>query len=205
MMRRLRQPRLAEIIAERYRAEILGGRLAVGTRLPRQDELALELGVSPAVVRESLRILETEDLITVHRGKVGGASIRAPDAGALASRLAQLLAGRGATSGDAAATLSILDAACARACAALPDRQALVERLAAAPSAEALHAEIARACGLQTLQALVETVAGLPGATRSCQQETTPERAACDHSRLMEAIAAGDAEAAGEAAAHVKR
>jgi DNA-binding FadR family transcriptional regulator len=114
--------------------------------------------------------------------------------------LAQLLAGRGATSGDAAATLSILDAACARACAALPDRQALVERLAAAPGAEALHAEIARACKLQTLQALVETVAGLPGATRRCQGEP-----ACDHARLLAAIAAGDAEAAGEAAAHVKR
>jgi DNA-binding FadR family transcriptional regulator len=199
MMRRLRQPRLAEIIAERYRADILGGRLPVGARLPRQDELAVELGVSPAVVRESLRILETENLITVHRGKVGGASVRAPDAGALASRLAQLLAGRGAAPGDAAATLAILDAACARACAALPDRRALADRLAAAPSAEALHAEIAGACGLQTLQALVETVAGLPGAARRCQGE------ACDHAPLLAAIAAGDVEAAGEAAAHVKR
>jgi DNA-binding FadR family transcriptional regulator len=203
-MRRLRQPRLAEIIAERYRAEILGGRLAAGARLPRQEELALELGVSPAVVRESLRILETEDLITVHRGKVGGASVRAPDAGALASRLAQLLAGRGAAPGDAAATLAILDAACARACAALPDRQALADRLAAAPSAEALHAEIARACRLKTLQALVETVAALPGAARLCESEPIPEAAACDHARLVAAIAAGDAQAAGEAASHGK-
>jgi DNA-binding FadR family transcriptional regulator len=195
-MRRLRQPRLAEIIAERYRAEILGGRLPAGARLPRQDELALELGVSPAVVRETLRILETEELIIVHRGKVGGASVRAPDAGALASRLAQLLAGRGAAAGDAAATLSILDAACARACAVLPDRRALADRLAAVEGAD-LHAEIARACGLQTLLALVETVAGLPGATRRCQGEP-----ACDHARLVAAIAAGDAQAAGDAAAH---
>lgn len=72
----LRQPRLSEIVASELRDRILSGSLGEEGRLPKQDELIAEFGVSPPSVREAMRILETEGLITVLRGNVGGAVAR---------------------------------------------------------------------------------------------------------------------------------
>ena len=67
------QPRLAELIASELREQILNGVHTNGL-LPKQDDLVAMFGVSAPPLREALRILEGEGLITVRRGKVGGAS-----------------------------------------------------------------------------------------------------------------------------------
>ena len=51
-------------IADRLRAQILGGELAPGERI-RQEELADEFGASRIPVREALRILVTDGLVTM--------------------------------------------------------------------------------------------------------------------------------------------
>jgi DNA-binding FadR family transcriptional regulator len=72
--------RMAEQVASALRERILAEGLRSGSVLPKQEELVTEFGVSYPSVREALRILETEGLITIRRGNVGGAEVHAPDA-----------------------------------------------------------------------------------------------------------------------------
>jgi hypothetical protein len=65
-------------IAAAFRARIARGELRAGEPLPVESELMDELGVSKGVVREALRILETEGLVEVRRGLGGGPRVRHP-------------------------------------------------------------------------------------------------------------------------------
>src|SRR5690606_16704453 len=51
-------------IADSIRSDILGGRLAPGARI-RQEDLALRFGASRLPVREALRSLEADGLVTL--------------------------------------------------------------------------------------------------------------------------------------------
>ena len=113
----LRQPKLADMIAADYRRMILDGELAVGSRLPRQQVMAEELGVSLTVVREALRVLETQGLITVHRGRTGGASVRFPDDTGLSTRIILATSSQATEPEDIDGTIRALDGLAARLCA----------------------------------------------------------------------------------------
>src|ERR1700758_1292024 len=89
--RAVRQPRLAEIVAAELREEILQGRLEDGSLLRKQDRLAERFGVSKASLREAMRTLEAENLVTVRRGKFGGVVVHAPSANAAAYTLGLML------------------------------------------------------------------------------------------------------------------
>jgi DNA-binding FadR family transcriptional regulator len=75
----LRVPKAPEIVAQRIRKDIVGGKLLAGEVLPSEARLMEEFGVSRPTIREAFRILEAEHLITVARGARGGAVIHAPD------------------------------------------------------------------------------------------------------------------------------
>ena len=68
----------AFVIAAEFRERIAKGELRAGDPLPVESELMDELGVSKGVVRETLRILETEGLVEVRRGLGGGPRVRHP-------------------------------------------------------------------------------------------------------------------------------
>jgi GntR family transcriptional regulator, transcriptional repressor for pyruvate dehydrogenase complex len=125
-LRQLRQPRLAEIVAASLRDDILSGRLKEGDLLPRQEHLFKEFRVSLPAVREAMRILETEGLVEVRRGNVGGAVVHLPTAERTAQMIAMVLQTRAATPSDVSAALSYIEPVCARLCAARPDRAAEV-------------------------------------------------------------------------------
>jgi DNA-binding FadR family transcriptional regulator len=114
------QPRIAEGIADELRERILVD--TNGYRLPTQDQLVKEFGVGYPSVREAIRILETEGLVTVRRGNVGGAEIHRPDASSAAYHLGLALQGGRVTLGDLAAGLQQLEPLCAAACAGRDDR-----------------------------------------------------------------------------------
>jgi len=76
--RRLSAPRIAEIVADELRRQIIDGELADGDLLPRQELLVEQFNVSLVSLREALRILETEGLVSVRRGNRGGAVVHAP-------------------------------------------------------------------------------------------------------------------------------
>jgi GntR family transcriptional regulator, transcriptional repressor for pyruvate dehydrogenase complex len=121
-MRRGRVPqhRIAETVASELRARILDG--DGEDRLPTQDQLVSEFGVSYPSIREAIRILETEGLVTVRRGNVGGAEVHRPDESSAAYHLGLALQGRRVNLGDLAAGLRLLEPLCAAECARRSDR-----------------------------------------------------------------------------------
>lgn len=59
---------LVDRVVQAIEERILGGRLAVGTRLPPEREFSEQLGVSRTVVREAVRILTTQGLLETRHG-----------------------------------------------------------------------------------------------------------------------------------------
>ena len=108
------QPRLAESIAAELRERILNGTLDDG-ELPRQDDLIATFGV--------------EGLITVRRGKVGGAIVHRPDGGSVAHAIAMVLQGEQVPLRDVAEAILQLEPTGAAACAARPERLEILHPL----------------------------------------------------------------------------
>jgi len=127
---RVPQLRVAEAVAGELRSRILATDSEY--RLPTQDQLVLDFGVSYPSIREALRILETEGLVTVRRGNVGGAEVHRPDETSAAYHLGLALQARRATLADLAAGLRAIEPLCAAECARRPDRfEAVMPVLAA--------------------------------------------------------------------------
>src|SRR3954470_1673599 len=116
--RQLRQPRLANMVAEELRNRILISDLADGDLLPKQEDLLEEFRVSLPSIREALRILETEGLVTVLRGNTGGAVVRMPSAAKVAYMLALVLQSHSVGVDDVAVALRNLEPTCASLAAA---------------------------------------------------------------------------------------
>ncbi len=223
------QRRIAETVASELREGILTGRM--GDRLPIQDQLVSDFGVSYPSVREALRILETEGLVTVRRGSVGGAEVHRPDQSSGAYHLGLLLQGARVTLGDLAQGLLLLEPLCAGEVARRPDRAtAVVPALTANvdASAEAVSDGVAFTRIAREFHDLV--VASTPNATMryvvrslvalwSAQEQqwaatrtklgeypssTAARGAVRTHRRLVDEIAAGHAdEAQGIARRHL--
>ena len=64
--------RLSEMVSEQIKEAILTGRYKPGEKLPSEKSLRESFQVGRAVVRESLRSLESGGLISVKRGSAGG-------------------------------------------------------------------------------------------------------------------------------------
>lgn len=74
-------------VAEQLRDRIVDGELSPGTRLPSESELARMFGASRSTIREALRQLASQDLITTTRGVTGGSFVSSPDAAGVAENL----------------------------------------------------------------------------------------------------------------------
>ena len=70
--------RISKMIVDQVRELIRSGRLVAGDRLPSERELAEQFGVSRVTVRDGLRSLEAMGLLDVKVGANGGAFLRAP-------------------------------------------------------------------------------------------------------------------------------
>lgn len=70
-------PAYAEIAAG-LRARILAGEFRPGDRLPVEPDLSAEHGVSRGTVREALRLLASQNLVTTTRGVAGGSFVSHP-------------------------------------------------------------------------------------------------------------------------------
>ena len=223
MTRQLRRPRLADVVADQLRARILSGELPDGSMLPKQDELLEEFRVSPPSVREALRILEAEGLVTVQRGNVGGAVVHEPKAAKAAYMLAMVLERKQVVLDDVSRGIARLEPACAAACAERSDRaRAVLPGLAAsiadaeaglddpevfASAARTFHERLVGACGNETLMVVVGAVEAIwSGQVRETRAQgrsmavikdrASREQALDEHRALYAAIEAGDADRA---------
>ncbi len=77
-----RAPKAGELAAAHLRRQIVTGELREGEALPSEAALMERFGISRPTLREALRILESEHIITIKRGSRGGAHVLVPDVGA---------------------------------------------------------------------------------------------------------------------------
>jgi GntR family transcriptional repressor for pyruvate dehydrogenase complex len=88
-------PKSSDVLADELRRQILGGTLVPGTSLPAERELVLQTGLSRGSVREALRILEAEGLVSTRPGRQGGSVARQPGDDSLAKYINLFVHGRG--------------------------------------------------------------------------------------------------------------
>lgn len=93
-------PKASDVLADELRARILGDGMQPGDVLPSEAELMEDYGFSRGTVRETLRLLEADDLIVIKRGPKGGIRVRHPDVGQVSRTLGLLFATRGTVLGD---------------------------------------------------------------------------------------------------------
>src|ERR1700757_3025567 len=86
----LPMPKMAEMIGDVLRREIVHGDLKEGNALPSEAVLMEQFGLSRPTLREAFRVLEAESLITIRRGAHGGARVKGPDQ-KIAARFAGLI------------------------------------------------------------------------------------------------------------------
>jgi len=212
---RLHAPRLAALVAGALRRRILAGELADGAQLPKQERLLAEHGVSAPTLREALRILESEGLLRVLRGKRGGAVVYRPTSAMAAYAIAKVLEADEVALSDVALALQALEPVCLEMAARREDRHDVVSRLrevheqavAAFDDLERyrslsheLHKGFVEASGSQTLALLAGALEALWLA--HARERAKPVAAAVRrshlgaHAAIIDAVERGDAESA---------
>ena len=74
-------------VADELRSRILNGEFRAGDRLPVEKDLAGHYGVGRSTVREALRLLSSQDLLTSTRGVQGGTFVKNPEPGKISEFL----------------------------------------------------------------------------------------------------------------------
>ena len=217
---RISQHRVAETVAAELRRRILAEAGESGFRLPTQDQLMQEFGVSHPSIREAIRILETEGLVTVRRGKVGGAEVHLPDESSAAYHLGLALQAGRVSIADLAAGLQMLEPLCVASCARRSDRATAVvpalrasidrsvELVDSGPefthAAREFHGLVVELTGNATMRFVISALVALwsvqeqAWAERVARQGRYPSRTDAtevvkSHERVLSAIEAGDA------------
>lgn len=104
------QPRkVAELVADHLRGEIVSGVRSIGSTLPVERELIEAYGVSRPTLREALRILETEGLLKVTRGVTGGATVIGPSLTLATHAVGMILQAKGTHLVDVQVARSIIE------------------------------------------------------------------------------------------------
>ena len=164
----VRVSRVADVVADRIRDLIIDGKLADGDRLPPLDALLEEFSISGPSMREALRVLESEGLITVQRGSVGGSVVHRPEPRTAAYTIALVLRSRSTELQDVFDALALLVPMCAMLCARRSDRKKAVvpelrkvnvesrrlidgDDVAFGESMMAFHKTLVQRCGNETL------------------------------------------------------
>jgi len=88
---RARPQKTAMLVAQRIVADIERLNLSVGDRLPPERAMLEEYGVGRGTLRESLRFLELQGVLSIKAGPGGGPVVERPDASNLATTLVLLL------------------------------------------------------------------------------------------------------------------
>ena len=205
-------------IADELRTLIISGELDEGDSLGHEPELIERFGVSRPSLREALRILEAEGLISVIRGVQGGVVVHRPDQRLTARTAALVLQARNVSLADVFEARTIIEPAAVRLAAGARNRRTAVGRLRAliTEQEEAIadpeafgranarfHQELVAMAGNQTLtivaEMLSEVVARAVTEVSQAEDggsEATRRRGVRSQQRLAELIEAGDADAA---------
>jgi DNA-binding FadR family transcriptional regulator len=206
-----------QVLADALRARILTGELRPGAKLPIEPDLSAQYGVSRSTVREALRVLASQNLITTTRGVSGGSFVAYPNpeqiAGYLGASLRLLTQSDNLTIGQLAEARDMLEvpaaglAAQRRSDDQLQDLKATlfdrgqVSLPEAIESSKSFHAALVRATGSPLVEMLSRPVFEI--VYDHVQGWAAPAgfwaRIAGDHEAIFDAVAAQDPASAREA------
>lgn len=170
-----RDQKIAEVVAGDVVRDIVARGLRVGHHLPTEAAMLAQYDVGRESLREALRILEVQGLITIKRGPGGGPVVEGVDASYLARTSALYFHLSGATYDELFEAWSALEPAVAARVARRPDR--VVVRTAMAPylvepspalagadfqaAASGFHVRLAQISGSRVLVLLLQAVSHL--------------------------------------------
>ena len=209
-------------IADELRKLIVSGKLSEGDSLGREPELVERFGVSRPSLREALRILEAEGLISVVRGMLGGVVVHEPDQRMTARTAALVLQARNVPLADVYEARTLLEPTAVRVIASMRSRRpavaelrrlikdqqrVILERDAFTPRNARFHERLVALAGNQTLTIVAEmlnevverAVAAISKTGLSPDSVASRRRAIRSQERLVSLIEAGKA---AEAEAH---
>lgn len=209
-------PKTYAVVADHLRQRILSGELAEGEHLPVEEVLTAEFGIARTTLREALRVLESQGLITIRRGRGGGPIVTHPDLGPISMALAASLQLQGTTVGDLDEARRLIEPELAGQLARdhrKVDLRALEEAIqAAADAAEAgdslsfglaaagVHEALVECAGNRTLSTLSRLLEHMVRAyyTANTDRFDRPlmRRAVRGYRKLLDLIEAGDREGA---------
>lgn len=208
-------------VADELRHSILAGELGEGDSLGTEHSLIERFGVSRPTLREALRIVETEGLISVVRGVLGGVVVHQPGHRQTARTAALVLQSRNVALADVFEVRTIIEPTAARMIASDERRVNAAKRLRSLIEEEErviddpeafgdanarFHAELIAQTGNETLTIIYEminevvarAVAIVSQADGNDQSKATRRRGVRSQKRLTDLIEAGDAEGAEE-------
>lgn len=96
----VRLPKLSHLVASKLRDQIVSGKLKPGSLLLPETQMVERFNVSRPTVREAMRILEAESLISIGRGMRRGAIVRGPNIGKAIEFTSFMLVSEGVTMSD---------------------------------------------------------------------------------------------------------
>jgi DNA-binding FadR family transcriptional regulator len=198
-------PKASDVLANELRERILSGEFPVGTGLPAERDLVTQTRMSRTSVREALRILEVQGLVSIKVGRTGGAFVEHPGEAALASTLDLLIRGRQIPLPALLEVRSAIEPFCARLAATHRTDQDLRDLDAAnAATTDSLssfvewHVALAHAGHNEILSGLMSALShAIYAASNDAVVDDAQRRSALDaHEEVTDAIRHGDAESA---------
>lgn len=211
-------PEKAELIAEWLRARILTDEFGDGDSLGRVADLAEEYAVSLSSLREALRMLEGEGLVSLRKGPGGGVSVHKPTERSAARNVALLFQSRDVTLADVQEARTLFEPLAVRMLAERRNRRATAEHLAHLVEVQraalddltafskanaAFHQDVYSLVGNKTvaimaevLYEIVQKAIAAYGESRSLLPRPARLKSLRSQTRLVELIAAGDGQGA---------
>jgi DNA-binding FadR family transcriptional regulator len=196
--------KLAAQVAELLEQEIIDAGWPVGRVIGSEADLLARLGVSRAILREAIRVLEHHDVAFMRRGPGGGLVVKAPDSAAAVRASALSLGFRNASWEQIFEARSALELRCVEIAAQRIDETGIA-RLRASLEAEEeaqragevgshdLHISLAEITGNPAFVLFIDVLTQLSRSGRSDRTASAAADTRLAHTKIAEAVIAGDA------------
>jgi DNA-binding FadR family transcriptional regulator len=211
-----RRARTSEMVADSIRTQVARGELKAGDRFPPEDELMDVFGIARTTLREALRILESEGLVTIVRGRNGGPRVTAPSVENMTRSFALMLQIEGVAMADVYDACAMIEPhlagllAANRTPRALAELKAAIDAAATAANADdgtafgeaagTVHEKIFEHAGNASMSIFAQLLHGVIAQCyrRSGRAATSAERrrAVRSYRKFYKLVDAGDAEGA---------
>lgn len=202
----LRLPKLSHLVAARLRGQIISGKLKPGSPLLPEGQLLEMFKVSRPTLREALRVLEAEQLISIGRGMRSGATVLGPNIQKAAEYTSLMLVADGATIYDIQEARRFFEPAIVRSLSG-PDLPKATQKLRASlekiktaleelryvdivKETDQFHEELARASGNKTILHLIGVVHAISSDAHASAIVSTPKnRKSALHTNMEKTLA----------------